>query len=170
MPNTITNILRRKEVGYKIGNRKVSNLLYIDDLKIYAKSDTQMKRCKAVVEEFSKDIKMDFGINKCAVIHVKKGQIIDSPIIDKIPRMTTSDSYKYLGIAQANTILHEKTKNKTKKEFYNRVRGILKKEANEKYTSAAMKIDTKIWIRYIEMDTRRTRDNGPENKEIIAPV
>jgi len=50
----------------------VSKLLYIDDLKIYAKSDTQMERCKAVVEEFSKDIKMDFGINKCAVIHVKK--------------------------------------------------------------------------------------------------
>jgi len=68
----ITNILRCKEVGYKIGNQKVSNLLYIDDLKIYAKSDTQMERCKAVVEEFSKDIKMDFGINKCAVIHVKK--------------------------------------------------------------------------------------------------
>ena len=111
----ITNILRRKEVGYKLGNRKVSNLLYIDDLKIYAKSDTQMERCKAVVVEFSKDIKMGFGINKCAVIHVKKGQIIDSPIIDKIPRMTTSDSYKYLGIAQANTILHEKPKTKQKK-------------------------------------------------------
>ena len=32
----ISNILRRKEMGYKIMETKVSNTFYIDDLKVYA--------------------------------------------------------------------------------------------------------------------------------------
>ena len=37
----ITNILKRHGFGYKIEETKVSNLLYIDDLKIYSKVDKE---------------------------------------------------------------------------------------------------------------------------------
>ena len=45
----------------KIGKQKVSNLLYIDDLKIYASDDKQMERCKAVVKEFGAIVFNDFS-------------------------------------------------------------------------------------------------------------
>ena len=38
----IKSILRRANIGYKIGETKVSNLLYIDDLKCYTKDDVEM--------------------------------------------------------------------------------------------------------------------------------
>ena len=68
----ITNILKRKDIGYKINGTKVSNVFYIDDLKVYAKDAKQMEKCRALIEEFSSDIKMSFGLDKCAVIHLKK--------------------------------------------------------------------------------------------------
>ena len=70
---------------------------------------------------------MKFGLEKCAVIHMKKGKICHSPIIEDIPHMTGEETYKYLGITQADEILHKKVKNRAMKEYFKRVRGILKK-------------------------------------------
>ena len=74
-----------EKISDKIGKNKVSNLLYIKDLKIYAKDYVQMERCKAMIQEFSNDITMEFGLEKCAVIHMRKGEVFDSPIVDSIP-------------------------------------------------------------------------------------
>ena len=83
-----------------------------------------MERCKAVIQEFSNNIMMKFGLEKCAVIRMKRGKICNSPIIDSIPLMTGEETYKYLGITQADEILHKKVKNRAKKEYFERVRGI----------------------------------------------
>ena len=53
---------------------------------------------------------MDFGLDKCAVIHIKKGKLEDLPTVQDIPLLTGDDNYKYLGILQADHILHEKAK------------------------------------------------------------
>ena len=135
----ITNILNREGYGYKIGNRKVSNLLYIDDLKIYAKNDEQMERCKALIQEFSNDITMEFGLDKCAVIHMKKGKVVDSPIVKSIPLLTGEDNYKYLGILQADKMLHDEVKENARKEYFGRVRAILKKGVSAKNTTSSIK-------------------------------
>jgi len=42
--------------------------------------------------------------------------------------MTGEETYKYLGITQADEILHKKVKNRATKEYFERVRGILKKK------------------------------------------
>ena len=114
----IRNILRRNDVGYKIVGKKVNNLLYIDDLKIYTKGRKEMERSRALIEEFSDDIKMSFGLEKCAVLHIKSGKQIYSPEVKNIPILEGDDSYKYLGVIQGNEILHEKAKKNAKKEFY----------------------------------------------------
>ena len=41
----ITGILKREGFGYKVGKEKVSNSLYIDDLKVYVKDEIEMERC-----------------------------------------------------------------------------------------------------------------------------
>jgi hypothetical protein len=70
----ISNILKRNNVGYVIQGRKVSHLLYMDDLKVFACGIAEMERCRVLIKEFSDDIKMTFGLDKCAIIHMKKRQ------------------------------------------------------------------------------------------------
>ena len=68
----ISAMLVKEKLGYWIYKKTVSNLLYIDDLKVYARLDIEMKQCKDLIEEFSKDVSMEFGSSKCAVICTKR--------------------------------------------------------------------------------------------------
>ncbi len=59
---------------------------------------------------FSTDIKMDFGIDKCAALHVKRGKITSTENMEFdlskiIPTLNIEQSYKYLGIQQ--TLLNQ---------------------------------------------------------------
>ena len=107
-----------------------------------------MERCRALIEMFSKDIKMEFGLDKCAVIHMERGKIVDSPCVKEIPLLSAEDNYKYLGILQANSILHKEVKEKTKKEYFKRVRSILKAEINAKSTANAITTYAMPILRY----------------------
>ena len=77
----ITNLLNRNKIGYTIEKRKVNSLLYIDDLKVYTRGKEEMERSRALIHMFSKDIKMEFGLDKCAAIHFAKGTIDYSPYV-----------------------------------------------------------------------------------------
>ena len=57
-------------------------------------------------------------------------------------------SYKYLGVLQANSILHEEVKEKTKKEYFKRVREILKAEIYAKFTANAITTYAMPILRY----------------------
>ena len=81
---------------------------------------------------------MDFGLEKCAVIHIKKGKFKSLPDVQDIPLLGEDDSYKYLGILQADILLHDKAKRSAKKEFFTRVRKILKAELTAKHTVNAI--------------------------------
>ena len=110
----------------KIGNEKVNNLLYINDLKSYTKDDIQIEGCKAMIQEFSTDIMMIFGLDKIAVIHMQK-KVADSSTVKIIPLLTRDENYKYLGILQAEKILHNQVKDNVKRKYIGRVRLILRK-------------------------------------------
>ena len=144
----ITNILKRAKVGYKIEGKVVSNLLYVDDLKLFAKSTEEMERCRKIVAKFSKDICMDFGLDKCAVIHTVKGKTINSPILSDIPVLSTEDSYRYLGILEGTDILHTKVKETAKKEYLTRIRSILKADINAHNTASAISTFAMPILRY----------------------
>ena len=144
----ISRLLRRNKVGYTIEKMKVNNLLYIDDLKVFAKGKEEMEKCRALIKMFSDDIKMEFGLSKCAVIHINKGTIVNSPDVIDIPLLSTDDNYKYLGILQTDIILHDKMKEKAKKEYYHRVRDILKADINSSFTMDAIKTYAMPILRY----------------------
>ena len=65
---------------------------------------------------------MDFGLEKCAVIHIKKGTITNVPDVQNIPLLKDNDSYKYLGFFQADKVLHNETKSIAKNEFFKQVK------------------------------------------------
>ena len=74
-----------------------------------------MERSRALIKEFRDDIKMEFKLEKCAVIQMKVGKIVQSTKVRGIPTLTEEESYKYLGILEHDKILHEKAKIKAKK-------------------------------------------------------
>ncbi|XP_047539184.1 uncharacterized protein LOC125072598 [Vanessa atalanta] len=76
--NPLSHLLHRCRVGYPLKSIEetiISHLIYMDDIKLYAKSDKDMKKLIEVTKEFSTDINMQFGLDKCKTIHIIKGKI-----------------------------------------------------------------------------------------------
>ena len=64
---------------------------------------------------FSEDIGMEFAIEKCAMLVMEKGKIMKSVGIEMvdgkvIKSLQEGESYKYLGILEADTFLEEMMK------------------------------------------------------------
>ena len=58
--------------GYKIGTERITHLSYMDDLKLDAKDDSELERLLRIVERYSGDIGMEFGLSKCAKTTFKR--------------------------------------------------------------------------------------------------
>ena len=87
-------MLKRAKVGYELHSPKISHLLYLDDLKVFAKKEKDMNVCREIVTGLSLDIEISFGLNKCVVIHTVKGKVVRSPFIHDIPQLSGEDSYE----------------------------------------------------------------------------
>jgi hypothetical protein len=76
----LTEQLNRFSTGYEqhIRKTKILHLLYIDGLKLIAKSQEELRKQIQTVKTFSDDIHMEFGLEKCAKITFKKGKLIHS--------------------------------------------------------------------------------------------
>ena len=102
--------------------------------------DKFSKRCCLIkvvysVRIFSDDIKMDFGLSKCAVLIMKRGKVvtrdgIDLPYGKMMKCIEEGSGYKYLGILEADGIKHEEMKDQVTKEYVRRFRTILKSKLN----------------------------------------
>ena len=78
---------------------------------------------------------MEFGIEKCAVLVMKKRKIMKSVGIELpdgkvIKSIQEGESHKYLGILEADKFLEEKMKLNVLKEYISRLRKILKSKLN----------------------------------------
>ena len=65
-------------------NQKVNHLLFMDDLKLYAKSGRELGSLIQTVRIFSDDVGMVFGLDKCAVLVLKRGKMVGTEGI-KLP-------------------------------------------------------------------------------------
>ena len=65
-----TEQLNRLNTGYEehIKKTKISHVLYMDDLKLIAKSEEELQKQIQTVKIFSGDIHMEFGLQKCTKI------------------------------------------------------------------------------------------------------
>ena len=83
---TLTLVLRKVKAGYDLAGRRgvVNHLLFMDDLKLYGKSEKQVDTLLNTVRVFSQDIGMQFGINKCAVLVLKRGKVVRSEGIEML--------------------------------------------------------------------------------------
>ena len=82
----LTHILRDAARGYHFASKgqKVSHLLFMDDLKLYAINEKSLESLIQTVPVFSNDIGMEFGVEKCAILTMKKGKMANSDGIARV--------------------------------------------------------------------------------------
>ena len=78
---------------------------------------------------------MEFGTEKCAMSVMEKGKIVKSvgielPDAKVIKSLQEGESFKYLGILEADKFLEEKMKLNVLKEYIRRLRKFLKSKLN----------------------------------------
>ena len=99
----------------------------MDDIKLFAKNKKELETLIHTVRIYSQDIGMEFGIKKCALLVMKSSKRhltdgIELPNQDKIRTLAENETYKYLGILEADTIKQVEIKNKIQKEYLGRIR------------------------------------------------
>ena len=132
----LTLVLRKANSHYEFTNgQKINHLFFMDDLKLFARSEKALNSLVQTVRVVSEDAGMKFGIEKCAMLVLKRGNIIKSdgialPDDTVIKAMNEGDSYKYLGIMEADQILRKEMKEKVNKEYFRRTKKVLKSKLN----------------------------------------
>ena len=132
----LTIILRKTGFRYQISKNaaKISHLLYMDDLKLNGKSAPELESLLNTVRIFINDISMEFGLDKYATLTIQRGSVVLTEGINlpnnNIRRLNLEESYKYLGILQADDIKHVQVKKKAASEYTKRVYKVLKSKLN----------------------------------------
>ena len=135
-------------VGYKsksIGGC-VTHLLFMDDLKVYARDERAMKKALFLVDRVSKAVGMELGLQKCAVANILKGKLQEGGALalseDRTVRATSKgDPYRYLGMEQVIELDLKAVKKKLTERYMKRLRMIWSSDLDSKYKAQA----TNVW-------------------------
>ena len=101
-------LLRKVKTSYEWGRKefKLNHFLFMNDLKLFGKSQDQIDSLIKTVFIFSEDIGMEFGLKKCGVVILKKGKLVKSDGIhlpsQEIMKEVDEKRHTYLGILELN--------------------------------------------------------------------
>ena len=116
-------LLRKVKACYEWGRKKfkLNHLLFMDDLKLFGKSDDQIDSLVQILFTFSEDIGMEFGLKKCGVVILKKGKLVKFDGIhlpnQEIMKEVDENGYTYLGILELDEIKEHEMKIKVTTEY-----------------------------------------------------
>ena len=87
----------------------------MDDLKLFAKEDSDLEGLLQTVKKFSNNISMSFGLDKCAKATVKRRKLIKETSVELdrktvIKDLEQKEVYKYLGVDENSTCSNERKK------------------------------------------------------------
>ena len=73
-------ILRKAKTTYEFSGskEKINHLLFMDDLKLYSRSEKRLDLLVHTILIFCKNVGMEFGIERCAMSVIQKGKIVKS--------------------------------------------------------------------------------------------
>ena len=128
----LNHILRKCIAGYKLSRsqEKINHLMYMDDIKRFAKKGKELETLIHTVRIYCQDIGMEFGIEKYPMLVMKndKWHLTDGmelPSQDKIRTLAENETYEYLSILECDTIKQLEMNDKIKKEYIKRTRKLL---------------------------------------------
>ena len=131
----LNHILRKCAPGYKLSRlqEKINHRMNKDGIKSFVKNEKILETLIHAIRIYSQDIGMEFGIEKCAMLVMKSGKQhmtdgMELPNHDRIRTFEEKETYKYLGILEADTIKQVKMKDTIQKEYLRRTRKLLEKK------------------------------------------
>ena len=106
---------------------------------------------------------MEVGISKSADVTMKAGKLVsvggmELPSGEVIPELESDKGYKYLGILEANDILHTEMKDKIQKEYCKRVRQLTLSKLNGGNTFRAINSWAVFLVKYSAGILKWTKD------------
>ena len=148
----LSNILRKMQPGYLLGTVKVNHLLFMDDLKLFSKNENEINTLVSTVNAISIDIRMEFGIQKCGLLVMKRGKVIKTQGIEleenNVIRDIDEKGYKYLGIVESDKVHEKNMKDIFKKEYFRRVRLVLSSKLHSRNKISAINTWAISMMRY----------------------
>ena len=115
-------------------NQKLNHLLFMHDLNLYAKNERELDSLIQTMRIFLDDLGMVFGLDKCAVLVLKRGNIVQAEGIElpngKRMREVNLDGHKYLRVLQLDSIMNREMKEKVKSKYIRRVKMLLRSQLN----------------------------------------
>ena len=121
--NPLSWELQKTGYGYQLDKQtKINHFFYVDDLKLYGTSDSQLNKLISTVKKVSDDILIEFGLNKCAKATFKRDKKVSAEGIllndfQLIQDLDQAETYKYLGMEEGGGVQHHQMKVKIKKEY-----------------------------------------------------
>ena len=129
----ISILLNREKMGYRLGGeggqggegrgggKKINHLLFMDDLKVYGANWGEVESLCQIVQKFSADIGMVFGLDKCAMLEMQAGVKVASRAIqlqdDKAIEKVEAEGYKYLCVLEGAGIMVKEMKDTITNEY-----------------------------------------------------
>ena len=99
----MTRVLERMEVRHQLkkGGSRINHLMFMDDVKLFGRGTKEIDTSVKTVRIVSDDIRMEFGIEKCALVNIQRGKVtriegIQSPDGNNIKDIDET-GYKYWG-------------------------------------------------------------------------
>ena len=77
----------------------------MDNLKLHSRTEKGFNSWIQTIRVFSEDVGMEFCIEKCAMLVIVKSVGIEFPDGKIIKSLREGESYKYLGILEADRVL-----------------------------------------------------------------
>ena len=171
-------VLNSMPVGYNLGKDRgnLNHLLFMDDLKLYSRKVEELDTLVQTVRLISEDIGMEFGISKCAMIEMKRGKMvkndgIELPDGERIRSLEIDEAYKYLGVLQSDKGKSKEMKGIVRKEYFRRLRMILRSSLNSGNTVQTINARAVLIIRYgagiIEWKKKKGEGNRSKNQKDV---
>ena len=159
------HIFRECTAGYKLSRsqEKINHLMYMDDIKLFAKNEKELETLIHTIRTYSQDIGMEFSIEKWALLVMKsvKRHLTDGielPNQDKIRTLAENETYKYLGILEADTTKQVEMKTKIQKDYLRRTRKLLETKLNSRNLIKGINTWAVTLVRYSRPFLKWTRD------------
>ena len=102
----------------------------MDDIEEFTKNEKELVTLIQTIMIYSQDKGMEFVVEKCAMLIMRSGKRqmtegIELPNQERIRTLGEKETYKYLGILEADTVKSVEMKVKIKKEYLGRMRKLL---------------------------------------------